>query len=71
VPILFFSNAFGKDQELNGKWTLNDPYLYNREGEQFAPLDLMDSKTFDINETAYNQHGPIYITTFFAGIIFI
>lgn len=67
MPILFFSNAFGKDKELNGQWTLNDPFLYNRHGEHFSPVQLMDSKTFDLNETAYQEQGPIYITTFFAG----
>jgi hypothetical protein len=67
VPILFFSNKFGQDQQLGGEWTLNNPFLYNRDGDRIRPVDLMDKTTYDINQTAYAENGPIYITTFFAG----
>ena len=56
------------DQQLkNGNYTiLNSGWIFNREGEHIRPETLMDKDTYVLNQTAYNDAQPIYITTMFA-----
>lgn len=68
IPILFFNNAFGLDMWIGGKWTLNRAGLFDKNGTNFSPLDLMDPITYDLNQTAYDEIKPIRLTTSFAGI---
>ena len=63
VPSLYYSNFFGGDLKIGH---LNSNKLYNHKGLTISPIDLMDSNTYNLNETAYNFNQPIYITTFFA-----
>lgn len=66
VPILFFSNTFGMDSKLGSKWTLNVASLFDRNGKRVNPVTLMDETTYNLNQTAYDEVYPIYITSSFA-----
>ena len=54
------------DSKIDGGLVLNTPGLYDNEGHSFSPLSLMDKKTYDLNQTAYDAIKPIRITTSFA-----
>lgn len=75
VPILYYSNAFGKDQIISNGATdsdgailpvLNSVGLFDNTGTPLSPLKLYNTTTFNLNETAYAERGPVYITSFFA-----
>ena len=69
VPLVYYANSFGADTKLNGGNTLNTPHLFGRNYTRVIPLDLMDPLTYNLNQTAYDEVQPIYITTMFASKI--
>ena len=68
APILFYNNAYGKDQSLkmNGASVLNTGSLFNSTGHQIQAISLYNKTTYDLDENSYNANAPIYITSFFA-----
>jgi hypothetical protein len=75
VPAFYYSNFFQPrtlihlPKGLPGNDTLNSYYIYDKNGTLLDPLDLMNPKTYDLNQTAYDAVAPIYITTFFASMM--
>ncbi|KNC97645.1 OPT family small oligopeptide transporter [Spizellomyces punctatus DAOM BR117] len=75
TPIVFYSNAFGMDQQLTTGArdqdnmtlpVLNSVSLFDNTGNIVSPLKLYNKTTFDLDETAYQQLGPVRITSLFA-----
>ncbi|KAJ3115089.1 hypothetical protein HDU96_001201 [Phlyctochytrium bullatum] len=80
TPILWKSNAFGIDSQLgtlpamgpNGSgdfplgYAMNTPALFDRNGQRINPRELVVRPSLVLNETKYDEHKPIYITTLFA-----
>jgi hypothetical protein len=82
VPILFATNGFGIDQQLgadpaygpNGTgqyplgFALNSPELFDYKGRPVRPLSFLirDGDQVRFNKTFYDEHKPIYLTTYFA-----
>ncbi|KAJ3191700.1 hypothetical protein HK101_007494 [Irineochytrium annulatum] len=82
VPALYFSNAFGIDQQIgtatsqgpNGTSptifpfgrTLNDAHLFNKHGVKVSTLSFVTTSNMSLNEEFYDENKPIYLTTYFA-----
>ncbi|KAJ3175309.1 hypothetical protein HK101_010691, partial [Irineochytrium annulatum] len=81
VPALWFSNAFGNDQQIgtnpvqgpNGTgefplgYAMNTVSLFDANGTSISVLDLLDPTTnTTLNPDAYAALSPIRITTYFA-----
>ncbi|KAJ3097388.1 hypothetical protein HDU97_004897 [Phlyctochytrium planicorne] len=80
TPLLWTHNFFGIDQKLgadplqgpNGTsrfplgQALNTPSLFNLNGTSIPARSFITLPSLTLNETHYNLHAPIYITTYFA-----
>ncbi|KAJ3216219.1 hypothetical protein HDU67_009793 [Dinochytrium kinnereticum] len=80
TPILWQTNAFGPDSFLgslprygpNGtglyplSHAVNTPALFDRFGHPVEPRNFVTPPALTLNETFYEQHKPIHITTLFA-----
>ncbi|KAJ3323512.1 hypothetical protein HDV06_001789 [Boothiomyces sp. JEL0866] len=74
TPLVFFTNAFGKDQELHihqysdGRPipVLNSAALFNSSGFHISAVSLYEPPKFNLNEDRYQLESPIYISSFFA-----
>lgn len=68
TPIMYYSDAFGMDSSLrsHGLPVLNTGSLFNKNGTAIDALSLYNRTSYDINQEAYKENAPIYITTFFA-----
>lgn len=68
TPIMYYSDAFGMDSSLRSYNlpVLNTGSLFNKNGTAIDALSLYNKTTYDINQEAYKENSPIYITTFFA-----
>ena len=71
TPILYFSNAFDalklKLPHDQSGYTINSNLLYSNNGSVIDPADLLNKKTFDLDQEAYSKVQPIYMSSLFTG----
>ena len=82
IPVLYNFNAFGMDQNLgrhpmdgpNGTslfplgFAMNTPSLFDKNGFQISARKFVfvENNNVVLNQTFYDSHAPIYLTTYFA-----
>lgn len=61
VPIVYYANLFDAN-----KFPYISSHPFDKDGKKYDQLSILDKETGSINETAYENYSPVYISTSFA-----
>ncbi|KAJ3010058.1 hypothetical protein HKX48_007598 [Thoreauomyces humboldtii] len=73
VPILYYKNAFGMDQNLSDPASpygvLNNPNLFNHTGNALRSPQMLLGPTGHLLNPVYQASKPIYVSTFYVVVV--
>ncbi|KAG0274032.1 hypothetical protein BGZ96_004556, partial [Linnemannia gamsii] len=61
VPIAYYTNLWEAQ-----RFPILDSVLYQRNGDEYPVLSVLDKETLNLNKKGYEEAGPLLISTFFA-----